>query len=122
MVRSSICNAAAAARRCSTVWTIVSPWPNAVRRSVDWTMLRRAGIVGWSGRSVRRNTIPCPAGAARHTAETELPVCRPTPLTEASRARVRLGTGAPIRHQLLQLVDNGSQPVHGGLSPQELAV
>src|SRR5688572_10166504 len=122
MVRSSIWSAAVAASRCSTVCTTVSPWPSTVRRSVDCTSLKRAGITGTPGRSVRRNTIPCPDGAPRQTADTEEPVCRPTPLTRASCASVRLGTREPLRNQPLELIYDWSQPIHGRLRPQKLPV
>src|SRR5215207_10932932 len=79
-------------------------------------------MTGAPGRSVLQNTIPCPEGAPRHTAVTDEPVCRPTPLTRASCASVLLGTGNPLRDQSLQFIHDWRQPIQGGLGSQELAM
>src|SRR5918994_996187 len=79
-------------------------------------------MTGEPGRSILRNTMPWPDGAALHTALTEDPVCSPMPLTGALRARVRLVIGGAVGHQPLQFIDDGSQPVHRSLSSQELTV
>src|ERR1700694_4718112 len=122
MVRSSIWRPAVAASRCSTVCTTVSPRPRTVRRSVDCTSPKRAGMTGEPGRSVLGNTTPWPDGAARQPAVTNSPVCSPIPLTQALRARVRLVTRGSAGNQPLQLIHNGRQAVHRGLGPEKLAM
>ena len=102
---------------------IASPSPSAVRRSVDCTSAMRAGIAGAPGRSIRRNTIPCPDGAAEQRAVTSRPVWRPDAARpRAGPASVRLAHRACRRHQPLELGDDRGQPVQRRLRPEELAV
>src|SRR2546427_5558517 len=128
IVRSSIMCTATAASTCSTVWIVASPWPMAVRRSTASTSVRRAGTSGLPARSVRRNTIPCPAGAGRKVASVVAPVCSPVPRSEVARVTERLalsvGSWRPGFgvHELLELVDDLREPVHRCLRTQELAV
>src|SRR6266516_4770268 len=129
IVRSSITCAATAASRCSTVWIVAAPCPIAVRRSTASTSVRRAGTSGLPGRSVRRNTIPCPAGAGRNVASVAAPVCSPVPRRDAGRVTERLGfcdgRGRSLGfglHERFELVHDFREPVHRRLGTQELAV
>src|SRR5437660_600368 len=122
-VTSAISWAATAARRCSTVWMVVSPLPIAVRRSTASTSDSRAGTSGFPDRSTRRNTIPCPAGAGRNVASVRAPVCSPVPETAALFVMLRLVLGAiGPPYERLEIVHNPRQPVQGTLCPQELPV
>ncbi len=69
---------------CSTVWTLASPRPRLVPRTVVTTKASRAGIIGQPGRSSRKKRMPALAGAGRKRMRDELPVCRPTPSRETS--------------------------------------
>src|SRR6266571_5350027 len=131
IVRSSITCAATAASTCSTVWIVARPCPIAVRRSTASTSLSRAGTSGLPARSVRRKTIPCPAGAGRNVASVAAPVCKPVPRSAARRVTERLalagGSGGSGRLGLglderLELVDDFGEAVHRGLGAQQLAV
>src|SRR5439155_1727187 len=128
IVRSSITCAATAASRCSTVWMVAAPCPIAVRRSTASTSVSRAGTSGFPARSIRRNTIPWPAGAGRNVASVAAPVCSPVPRTPARRVierlalgggRGRLGFGL---HQGFELVDDLCEAVHRRLGAQQLTV
>src|SRR5206468_10209849 len=123
IVRSSITCAATAASRCSTVWIVAAPCPIAVRRSTASTSVSRAGISGLPGRSVRRNTIPCPGGAGRNVASVRAPVCSPVPDTETLRRMERLAVGltAPL-HERLEVVDDLRQAIQSALGAEKLPV
>ena len=65
----------------------------AVRRSTASTSVSRAGTSGLPARSIRRNTIPCPAGAGRNVASVVAPVWSPVPRSAALRVTERLVVG-----------------------------
>src|SRR5258706_1617103 len=107
---------------------VAAPCPTAVRRSTASTSVSRAGTSGFPARSIRRNTIPWPAGAGRNVASVAAPVCSPVPRTPAGRVierlalsggRGRLGFGL---HEGFELVDDLCEAVHRGLGAQQLTV
>src|ERR1051326_710664 len=102
---------------------VVSPLPIAVRRSTASTSESRAGTSGFPDRSMRRNTMPCPAGAGRNVASVRAPVCSRVPETAALCLMLRLVLGAigPLQ-ECLELVHDLRQPVQRALGPQKLAV
>src|SRR5436309_885096 len=132
--RSSISCAATAASRCSTVWIVAAPWPIAVRRSTASTSVSRAGTSGLPARSVRRKTIPCPAGAGRNVASVVAPVCSPVPRSAAGRVTERLALGDGRRrlscgggrglglNESLEIVHDFGETVERHLGAQKLAV
>src|SRR5206468_6658262 len=123
IVKSSISCAATAASRCSTVWIVAAPWPIAVRRSTASTSVSRAGTSGLPGRSVRRKTIPCPAGAGRNVASVVAPVWSPVPRSAALRVTERLVIWAIGRrlYESFELVHDFGESVHGRLRAEILA-
>src|SRR6266487_1788078 len=128
IVKSSISCAATAASRCSTVWIVAAPWPIAVRRSTASTSVSRAGTSGVPARSVRRKTIPCPAGAGRNVASVVAPVCSPVPRSATGRVTERLGLGDGRRrlsfgwYEPLEVIHDLGEPVERELRAQKLAV
>src|SRR6266542_2007505 len=128
IVKSSISCAATAASRCSTVWIVAAPWPIAVRRSTAATSVSRAGTSGVPARSVRRKTIPCPAGAGRNVASVVAPVCSPVPRSAAGRVTERLALGDGRRrlgfglYEPLEVIHDLGEPVERELRAQKLAV
>src|SRR6266511_4710876 len=124
IVKSSITCAATAASTCSTVWIVAAPWPIAVRRSTASTSVSRAGTSGLPARSVRRKTIPCPAGAGRNVASVAAPVWSPVPRSVALRVTERLvvwAIGARF-HESFELIHDLGETVHRGLGAEQLAV
>src|SRR2546426_4142695 len=106
-----------------------------VRRSTASTSVSRAGTSGLPARSVRRKTIPCPAGAGRNVASVATPVCNPVPRSAADRVTERLavgGTSGALRrggrvfgfglHQVFELAHDLREPIHCHLRAQVLAV
>src|SRR5216117_2455290 len=123
IVRSSITCAATAASTCSTVWIVASPCPIAVRRSTASTSASRAGTSGLPARSVRRNTMPCPAGAGRNVASVAAPVWSPVPRSAVRRVTERLVVWAIGRrlYESFELVHDLREAVHRRLGAQVLA-
>src|SRR2546422_7555681 len=113
----------------------------AVRRSTASTSVSRAGTSGLPARSVRRKTIPCPAGAGRNVASVTTPVCNPVPRSAADRVTERLpvgGTSGALRrggrggrggrvfgflfHPGFELAHDLPEPVHCHPRAQVIAV
>src|SRR5690606_34491668 len=122
MATSSMPRPWTAASTCSTVCTSAVPSPSTVRRSVAWTAERCAGISGAPGRSVRRKTMPRPAGAGSKVSEVALPVWSPVPRTVAARSMPILPTGGTLLGQVLELSGDPRQPGERGLAPELLPV
>src|SRR5205807_5219745 len=90
-----------------------------VRRSVTPTYSVVAGSGRLAGRSDRRNTIPCPAGAGLRVTVLLRALCKPVPLKETSRASERLPAIGFAPREPFQVVDQGCQSSQRGSLPQD---